>query len=80
MFLWYRGQKHYLILCINLIILRLRNSFFTNIDNQNSNFLSLDEENRIKYLMKSNDYNTLSNFGFFLIKLENIFKESNPQI
>ena len=73
-------EKHYLISCINPIILRLRNSFFTNIDNQNSNFLSLDEENRIRYLMKSNDYNTLSNFGFFLIKLENIFKESNPQI
>ena len=74
------NEKHYLILCDNPIILSLRNYFFSKIGFSDTVFSSLGSEERIAHLMSSNDHNTLINLGFFLEKLEAIFKERKPQV
>ena len=70
------NEKHYLTICNNPIIVSLRDSFYKKIGNGDPLFLSLSDERKINVLMTSNDHNTLTQLGFFLEKIEGIFKES----
>ena len=73
-------EKHYLTSCDNPVIVQLRNSFYSKIGSTNGDFMGYSGEEKVLYLMTTSDHNSLLNFGFFLEKIESIFKERCPQV
>ena len=69
-------EVHYILVCENPLIMKLRDSMFINISQLSPEFPNLSLDDKLTFLMQCTNRDILQLFSSFLFKLEEIFKDT----